>query len=353
MTDSQNEIRHTVSAGTVVKVLVVVLLFMLLFQIRDILLAIVTSVVVASAIEPFARWLINKAKFPRVLAVITVYLGIFIVLAFLLYAFVPTVADEIIKMSTTLPEQITKLPILSDGFKGSIAGERISNFLVSELKSVDFFSNAGSALSNFGGGVANTAGAVFSGFFTFIMVIVVSFYLAVQDNGIENFLKLVVSEKHEEYAISLWRRTERKIGLWIQGQLLLAVLIGVFVFLGISIFGIGYAMILALWAACMELIPIFGPIIAAVPAVALGFTHSTTIGLAIIAFYIIIQQFENHLIYPLVVRKIVGVPPLVVIIALIVGLELAGFMGVILAVPVAAMLMEIVDDMEKSKKRSN
>ena len=85
------------------------------------------------------------------------------------------------------------------------------------------------------------------------------------------------------------------------------------------------------------------------PAAALGFADSATLGLLIIGLYIIIQQFENHLIYPVVVTKIVGVPPLLVILALLVGLKLAGFLGFILAIPAAAFLVEIFHDVEKDK----
>lgn len=348
--EQNSPVRYTITAGTVVKVLAIFVLFLLLWQISGILLAILTSIVLASAVQPFAGWLMRRLRFPRVLAVITVYLAVILVLVGLLFTFVPPVADEVVQLSGTLPSEIAKLPQLVEGFRGSIAGERISAYLSEQLSSTDFLGNFGQTLKGVSGGAIGAASRVFGGLFTTVFVIVLSFYFAVQERGIENFLRLVVTARHEEYAISLWQRTERKIGLWIQGQLLLAIIVGIFVFLGLTIFGVQYALLLALWAAVMELIPIFGPILAAVPAVGLAFTQSTTIGLAMIAFYVIIQQFENHLIYPLVVRKIVGVPPLLVIIALIVGWELAGFMGVLLAVPVAASLMELVDDLEKRKR---
>lgn len=349
MSDIENTRRYTISAGTVIKVLVILVLFIVLAQIVDILLAILTSIVLASAVQPFSGWFMRKLRFPRVLAVITVYLAVFIVVGGLLFLFIPLIADEAVQLSANLPEQVTKLASFGEGLHGSLAGEKISKYIAEQLSGGDVLGSFGQTLKGVGGGAVATAGRLFGGLFTTILVIVLSFYFAVQERGVENFLRLVVPGKHEDYAVSLWQRTERKIGLWIQGQLLLAVIIGIFVFLGLTIFGVKYALLLALLAAVMELIPIFGPILAAVPAIALAFTHSTTIGLAMIAFYVIIQQFENHLIYPLVVRKIVGVPPLLVIIALLIGWQLVGFMGILLAVPVAAFLMELVDDAEKRK----
>jgi predicted PurR-regulated permease PerM len=88
-----------------------------------------------------------------------------------------------------------------------------------------------------------------------------------------------------------------------------------------------------------------------VPAVVLGFGDSVVLGIIIIAFYTIVQQFENHLLYPLVVKKIIGINPLVVIISLLVGYQLAGFLGVVLAIPLATLLMEFVNDLERDKRR--
>jgi predicted PurR-regulated permease PerM len=134
-----------------------------------------------------------------------------------------------------------------------------------------------------------------------------------------------------------------------QGQIILGVLVGVLVYLGLVVLQVPHAFSLAIVAATFELIPVFGPTLAAVPAVMVGFTSSVSLGFMVIAFYVIIQQFENHLIYPIVVRKVVGVPPILVIIALLIGVKIAGFMGIILSVPLAAALMEFVNDVEKRK----
>ena len=204
-----------------------------------------------------------------------------------------------------------------------------------------------------GGCVATRFGqmvtVIFGRFFRFVVVVVISFWLAVQPNGIENFLRIITPIDREKYVIDLWKRSQRKIGSWLQGQLLLGLIIGVLVFLGLMILGVKYALVLALLAAVFELIPFFGPILSAVPAVLLGFSSSVTLGLMTIGLFIIIQQFENHLIYPLVVKKIIGVPPLVVILSILIGAQLAGFLGIILAVPAAAVLMEVASDLEKSK----
>ena len=110
------------------------------------------------------------------------------------------------------------------------------------------------------------------------------------------------------------------------------------------------ALLLAVIAGLFEIIPLFGPILAAIPAVTLSLvTGGMTSALLVVGLYIIVHQFENQLIYPLVVRKIVGVPPLVSILALIIGYKLAGFVGLLISVPVATMLIEFLNDVEKNK----
>lgn len=191
---------------------------------------------------------------------------------------------------------------------------------------------------------------IFGGFFSLLLIIVFSFYFAVVETGVDDFLRIVTPKSHQEYVLDLWRRSQRKIGLWMQGQLILAVLIAVLVYLSLTILQVPHALMLAVIAGVFEIIPVFGPILAAVPGVVVAFVSGGPIfGLLIAGVYMLIQQFENHLIYPQVVTRVVGVPPLLVILALIVGAELAGLLGVILSVPVAAALQEFVSDLEAGR----
>ena len=132
---------------------------------------------------------------------------------------------------------------------------------------------------------------------------------------------------------------------------MLGVLVGVIVFLGLTIMEVKYALLLSILAMIFEVIPVFGPIMAAIPSIAIAFVQSPALGLKVLILYIVVQQFENHLIYPLVVRKTVGVPPLLVIIAIIVGGKLAGIYGIILSVPLAAVLIEFLNDLAERRRK--
>ena len=122
----------------------------------------------------------------------------------------------------------------------------------------------------------------------------------------------------------------------------------------LSILGIPHALVLALFAGIFEIIPVFGPIISSIPAILVAFTNvGVGTGILLIGLYVLIYQFESQLFYPLVVKKIVGISPIVVIIALIIGAKLAGVLGAILAVPLSAALMEYIKDIEKRRKLEN
>ncbi len=335
------------TAGAVVKTLVILFLAYLAYLLRDLLLMILTSVVIASAVEPATKWFMRH-RIPRPVAVITLYLSILVAVGAVTTIVLPPLASDVKSVINTIPQYIQsvdaadleKIPGLSIIF----------NQLSEQVSSGNLLGQVGGYAGQATFGFFQTAGTVFGGIFSFVLIIVISFYLAVQEDGVASFLRVVTPVKHEKYIIDLWKRSQRKIGLWMQGQLLLGVIVGVLTYLGLSILGVNNALLLALLAACFELIPIFGPILAAIPAVGVALIQDGfSLGVLTLGLYLVIQQFENHLIHPMVVKKIIGIPSLLAILALIVGAQLAGFLGMIIAVPVAAALMEFLADVEKSK----
>lgn len=348
---NDKHININISVGTMFKIVLVGILFSLIYILRDLVLVLLTSVVLASSIEPATRWF-KKYKVPRVAAVLFVYVAIIVGLIGLFYLFVPILFTEISNLSSSLPAYLESADLSLPAVQSGVAQSETFVGGLSETFSLESaINNIQKTIAGFSSSIFQTLSTIFGGVFSFILILIISFYLAVQERGIEDFLEIITPVKHEKYIIDLWKRSQAKIGKWMQGQLLLGLLIGVLVYLGLTILGVPYALTLALFAAVTELIPLFGPIIGAVPAVLLGFVDSATLGLMVIGLYLIIQQFENHLIYPLVVRKVVGVPPLLVIIALIIGAKLAGFLGILLSVPITAAIIEFTDDVQKDKHR--
>ncbi len=337
--NESRDISITIRSSTIIKTVLLLALAASLYYIKDIVLVVLTAIVIASAVEPLTYWC-ARHRIRRLPAVMGIYLILGLFLAVFFIFFLPLVASDILVYLNNFPENIS----LSDVWNP--ISEVDFSFSIKEFVDASKY-----ILTGTGAGAFRTASFIFGGALSFILMIVLSFYLAVQEDGVGSFLKIVSPIKHHEYIINLWKRSQRKIGYWMQGQLLLAVIVGVLVYLGLMVLGVKHALLLASVAAVFEIIPIFGPILAAVPAVLIAFVDGgTTQVFFIIGLYLIIHQFENHLLYPLVVRKIVGISPIVVILALVIGAKLAGFLGAILAVPIASVLMEWVGDLEKHKR---
>lgn len=338
------QVNLSITTGTIIRTLLLLAGAWLLFYLKELVLVVLTAIVLASAVEPAARTLMRR-KIPRTVAVLLVYLVFLGSFFGLFYFFVPPVLSETLNLMSTLPSFVDALNQQTDAFGSTVASFSVTNDSAISLPHI--ISQVRTTLAAVSADTLGAASAIFGGVLSFILIVVFSFYFAVQETGIDDFLRVITPVKNQRYVIDLWKRAQVKIGLWMQGQILLAVIVGVLVYLGLTIIGIEYALVLAVIAALFELIPVFGPVLSAVPAVVIAFGTGTA-GLAflVIALYVIIQQFENHLIYPLVVTKVVGVPPLLVILALLVGWQLAGFLGIILSVPFAAAIQEFIHDIQ-------
>ncbi|MDO8494940.1 MAG: AI-2E family transporter [bacterium] len=334
---------HDVSVYTVTKIVLVLLFFAALYLLRDIIFILLFAIIIASGITPFANWLDQK-KFPRILGVLILYLSLFALALFLLSLVVPFVTGELNQLIKDLPRFINQV------------SSSLEKAQESSSRYVDLFSEIQNLLDTSAGylqassqSAFNFVISIFGGLFSFFAVIVLSFYLSVMRGGIESFIRSIVPKEYEAEVLNVWRRSEKKVGKWLQGQLLLALVVGLTVYVTLSIMGIKFALLLGIVAMVLELVPNVGPVLAAIPAVILAFTQSTTLGIWVVVAYVIIQQLENHVLVPIVMGRAVGLNPVVVILALLIGFHLAGIVGMILSVPVAAIIVEILDEFSKHR----
>ncbi len=355
-----------ITTSTIAKTILLVVLTLAIFALKDVILVILTAVVIASSLEPFIKWFMRRGIY-RVFSALIVYGLLAGILIGSFYTFVPRLLQDTSEFLSSVPDYLETSALwnpLDEDTK-----ERSKEVATSMAQGIDQSRNVlkggetnsigeavqeiNQAISSASAGFVHSASSVFGGVLSFVLIAVLSFYLAVQEEGIEKFLRIVVPDKQEEYVIGLWKRTQMKIGLWMQGQIILALLVGLLVYVGLTLLGVKNALLFAALAAFLETIPLFGPIIAAIPAVAITFNDGgASAALIVVALYLVIHQLENHLIYPLVVKKIVGVPPILVILSLLIGFKLAGFLGIILSVPFSSMLIEFIDDMERDRKMS-
>lgn len=339
-----------INAGTIIKALLILIGFAAIYYLRDIALVLILSIIIASVVEPGTQWFLRRGV-PRVLSVLLIYsTAVMILVGAFYFLFLPILSQSASFLST-LPDYLGQLQVWNPLQNSELIDSNSAIHGISKNFSLTQIVNQiNQTVSSFSEGFFSTASTVFGGILSFILVVVLSFYLSVTPDGVSSFLRIVTPVKHERYIMGLWKRSQHKIGLWMQGQIVLAVIVATLVYLGLTLLRVDNALLLAVIAGAFEIIPIFGPILAAIPAVTLALvTNGLSSAVIVIGLYIIVQQFENQLIYPLVVKKIVGVAPLISILALIVGGKLAGFIGLLISVPLATMLMEFLNDIEKSK----
>jgi predicted PurR-regulated permease PerM len=310
-----------------------------LWEVRDALLLIYISALVAIGLSPLVNELernrLMRQRVPRWAAILVIYVCLIAALVAVAAMVIPAVVMQARDLAREFPQLLHRAQLwLID--HGVLARE------ISAQEAVQSASVSGA--QDYLEFVANAVLGVVGGVFGLITVLVLAFYLLVDSSSlILVFLRLFPREKRPQVNDAC-RRVTSKISAWLGGQLLLAGIIGSTAALGLFLMGVPFFWVLALIAAIGEMIPIVGPILSAVPAIAVALSVSPTLALGVIVFFFGQQQLENHLLVPKIMQRQVGISPVFVIIALLIGGSLLGVMGAILAVPTAAILQVLLEE---------
>ncbi len=329
------ESKFEVSWTTLWKILFMVIVATVLFLVRDVILILLFAIVISSALDGPVNFL-EKRKVPRVLGTIFLFLIVFTLFAALIYTIVPVVIIESENFLEMLGNK--EIPIL-----GGIDTQPIIQKLNANLGD---FANV---LFSGGSSFINIVAGIFGNIALVMLVLILSFYLTVDKFGVEKFIRAILPVTHEEYVVSVYLRTKKKMGRWFRGQLFMMVAVGILSFIGLLILGVKYSLLLAIMAGVLEIVPIAGPIFAGALAFFAAIPVSWQLGVYVLILFFIIQQLENHILYPLVMKKAVGISPIVIVLFLLAGAKIAGITGIILAVPIAVAFHEILLDWEKKK----
>lgn len=332
-----------ISTATILKIVLILLVLWFLYVILDVLALIFVAFVLASAITPWVDKL-QKRRVPRVAAVIAIYAVVFGILSVTVILLVPAVVSEISQLTSRLPELYNKLT-------GSIlALNQTGNGAISVSAIEKNLQTLSQGLLQLTSGLFGTLSSIFGGVASLITVLVIVFYMTVEEQGTKKLIQSIAPSKYQPYLLQLVVKIQSRMGRWLRGQLMLSLIIAVATFIGLSIFGVKYALLLAMLAGVFEIIPFIGPILAAIPAVFFAATDAPVKGLLVAGYYILVQQLENNLLVPKVMQQTVGLNPLVILIAVLVGARIGGFLGVILAVPVAAIVAIFLSDVFEERR---
>ncbi len=326
-----------ISINSIFKILAVLLGLWFLFVVRDVMAIIFVSIIVAATLSPIIDRM-AKNKIPRVLTILMMYLFIIAFLGALVYLILPPVITQLRQLADQLPNYFSYF----NNFINNLREFGIQNHLISDSQSS--LNTVSDFLNNFTNNIFNTTKGFISGFTAVLAIFVLNLYLLLDENGIKKFFVTLLPVKQKKQIVTIANKVGSGLGAWLRGQFILGIIVGVLVYTGLVIIGVPYALTLALLAGILEIIPIIGPIISAIPAILIALSISPTMALVVTGFYILVQELENKLLVPKVMQHSVGLHPVTIIIVLLIGAKLMGVLGILLAVPVTSVIYIILKE---------
>jgi len=313
-----------VSHRTIIFAVLFLLGLWFLYLVRDIILQLFVALLLMTILEPLVVML-TKIKIPRSLSVLITYILVLGVLGGVIALIAPALAQQTTNFVNTLPFYLENIRISS-----SISGDIIRGIITQ--------------LGGIPGDILNFTFSIFSNALSVVTVLIFAFYMLLTHDKLQNQTGFLFGEVGKERVGRLIRIWENKLGKWARGQLLLMFSIGLGTYIGLILIGIPFALPLAILAGILEIIPILGPIVSAIPAIIIGFGISPVIGLGVTAVAFLVHQLEGYVLVPKIMEKSVGVSPLLVLVSITIGAKLLGIMGVIISVPFVITLQVLAKE---------
>ncbi len=340
----------------------------LLFHLRDKILLLLLAVFVATVIDPSVSKM-ERFGVPRAIAILVHYFFAIFILLFLLLSFIPIIAEQIQGIAIIISAQVDLFlgnPRIDLPFVQDEVNFRMTELVKSTLQTMNIYQFA-DALSQFGqslstaaqGGVrfaTRIAGGLVNFFVSMIVVLVLAFFMQMEKESIMRWVRGFFPSDYRTYFDNKFEVMHGKIGQWARGEILLMLTIFSLSLVALLILRMPYALTLAVLAGICEFIPAVGPFIAAVPSVLIAFTQGGLVmGLVVAGVYYIIQWCENNLLVPLIMKRAVGLSPIAILFAMLVGVSFSEtvhpVLGIMLAVPTTTILAIFLDDWRSGSKR--
>lgn len=327
------------SLKTILIALAIVTSVWLFIELKEIVILFFLAFIFSTALDPLVD-ILEKKKIHRVVSISGIYLFVIVFLALLFRSVIPPAVSQISTLAVHKEAYIDKVLVYFNGLSPEIREAVKSSTL----------SLAGSFAQARGIGIVSSAFGVFSGLVGFVVVLAMSFYLLLEKDGPEKLISSYVPTAHQAKTRSIVKKVSEKMSLWFRGQLLLGLVVFALVYIGLVILKVDFALTLAITAGFMELLPVIGPIISGGLAAMVALTTSPFLALIVVVLFVLIHQIENHILVPQIMRKAVGLHPVTVIIALLIGGKLLGILGIIISVPVAATFSVLFKELYKNNK---
>jgi predicted PurR-regulated permease PerM len=309
------------------------------YLVRNVLLLAFVAGFLAVGLDPAVSWVQKRLGLRRGQAVTIILLLFVLTIVGFLAAVVPPLVRQVALFATNLPDYLDQLAERNERIAEFINSRDLANRLREAA------SNLPSMISGSFGSVIGVAGSVFATIFNGLTVIVLTIYFSLNLQSIrEGTFKLVPRSKRNRVQ-ELADPVLTKIGGYIAGNITISIIAGILAFIFLIIAGVPFPVALALWVAIADLIPMVGATLGAIPAVLVAFFVSLPVGIATLVYFIVYQQFENYVVAPRVMTKAVDLSPAAVLLSALIGGALLGVVGVLMAIPFAAGMKLLVQEL--------
>lgn len=330
-----------ISWGTIGKLLLAAFSLYVIFQIKDVLVWTLFAVIISVLFDPAVDFLQRRLRLPRVVAALGIYLSVFGLLALLIYGTVPFFVSEIQRFSQLLPQYFETISPMLKGL-GLRAFEDLQTFTGAVSGSLERMSSS----------IFSALFSVFGGIFATIFVISAAIFLSLEEKGIERAITLLFPKKHEAMALDIWARSQRRVSSWFLSRVLSSLFVAAATYLALVLFSVRYPVSLSLVSGVLNFIPVVGPLITGALVSLIVAVDNTLRAVFVLLSFVLIQQIENSVVMPLLSKKFIGLPPVLVLVALAIGGKLWGIMGAVLIVPLSGILFEFLRDFLRKQKET-
>ena len=331
-----------ISWGTIVKLTLGGFLVYVIFLMRDILALVLFGLIISVLFDPVIDFL-QKRKIPRVVSTLGVYLALFGLLSYTVFATAPVFVQEIQEFSHRLPQYF------EERISPSLQGLGVATFEDFQSFVDAIAEDATKDTSN----IVKTLFSIFGGIFSTIFVISVSIFLSIEDRPIEKTIVVLFPKRYEVFALDLWKRSQKKVSGWFLSRVISSTFVFCATYFTLILFDVQSPLSLSLFAALLNFVPVVGPLLAGVVISLIVLLESPLQALFVLLAFILIQQVEENVLMPLLSKRFVGLPPSLVLISLAIGAQFWGIMGAILAIPLAGIFFEFLRDFLKKRKEEN
>ncbi|HEY8845794.1 MAG TPA: AI-2E family transporter [Candidatus Limnocylindrales bacterium] len=318
-------------AGLALGVLIVAAIVLVAVAARNVLVLVFIAVILASGLQPFIAWLRGHMSIGRGPTILLVY-GVFLVIVVGMALFVvPAALAQLDRTITSLPPFFDRAQQWAATLHPGSVSRTVSTLIdaaARTLKGVDGGPSTGQVVQ-----VGLTLAEALTSILTLLTVV---YFWLTEHARLQRYVLAFVPQHRRKRARDVWNAAETRLGMWVRGQLILMSSIGVATGIAYTLLGVPSALLLGLLAALAEAIPIVGPLLGAIPAVVVAATISPQLALAVAGVYLVLQLIEGNVLVPLVMRNTTGISPFLVILSVLIGAAAAGFLGALLAVPIAA-----------------